>query len=248
LFEGQAKKSLPSMPALDTNLVSKVKQILTAEGKRSYSLNQMESLKSGYYPFAPSASLFESRQAIELRDSIMGGVVILSLIKIRVTSSAKLEDVILIAPFIDIDKGFEGTLQCFATRQITVGSDSKLHYPSSLTLIGGENDSSIVVQRNAIVKGMILIPGYLGVQDKGILKIEKGAIFQGSAYVNGAAQVDGTSSGNLIAYSMQVARNSVVYSDHVMDASIVGSVFSGVLPGSLSWTSGKEMLIAKWIR
>jgi len=246
LFEGEALKSDPEMPTLDTTLLYQLKQFLLPVGGSHYSLQPIELLRGGKYSFSP-CSYFFSEQSIELNDSIQGGLVVQSAMKIRVTAGSFLEDVILIAPLIDIDREFVGVIQCFATKQITVGSDSKLYYPSSLALMGGESDSTILIRRNALVQGLILIPGGKNIQDKGRLRLEPGARFQGTAYVNGATDNQGTTMGNLITFTMQVSKDDVVHSNHVMNGLISGTMESVPRAGSFSWLANEKAVVAKWV-
>ena len=66
--------------------------------------------------------------------TITGNVIITSADSLAVSSTAHLEDVIIIAPKVSFEKGFKGSVQVFANRSITVGSGARLEYPSVLYL------------------------------------------------------------------------------------------------------------------
>ena len=95
----------------------------------------------------------------------IGNIIIQSKIKIKVSASTVLKDVILIAPEIEIEATTKGVFQAIATENITVGKNCELKYPSALVILAEdsieENDSQenkkqhIFIDENTIVKGMV---------------------------------------------------------------------------------------------
>ncbi|MFP9119337.1 hypothetical protein ACLI08_16230 [Flavobacterium sp. RNTU_13] len=66
--------------------------------------------------------------------TVKGNVIISSPDSLSVSSSAHLEDVIIIAPKVSFEEGFEGSVQVFADYSITLGANAKLLYPSFLCI------------------------------------------------------------------------------------------------------------------
>jgi hypothetical protein len=250
LMEGDAKKSEPLLPELDTMLLHQVKLILLHQ-ESAYRLNSIDRIPTDtLISFENSkANYYYSNQSIELDDSISGNIIIHSGIKVRITAEASLLDVLIIAPDIDIDKGFKGSVQCFATRSIIVGAESKLQYPSSLVLIGDEQDSTIVINHDAVVEGIAVIKGHdQTIGSKGVLKMEKGSILHGMAYINGAADIQGSIWGHITSRTFQAKVAGAVYGNHLLNGEIDGTKRSKYMPGNLLWANTKQFVIAKWIQ
>lgn len=100
-----------------------------------------------------------SRGEIILGDIyIKGQIKILSDIKVTIKSSAQLKDVIIFAPDIEIQDGFTGALQVFATDSITVGEKCNLLYPSvlgAIRTIESKANSSVKIHENSNFAGEI---------------------------------------------------------------------------------------------
>jgi hypothetical protein len=249
LVEGEVKKSEALIPELDTTLISEIKYLF--KGKE----NAYRLLPADRIPTDTTISFDElgvnyyfTNQSIDISDSLAGNFIIHSSFKVRIESGARLAGVLIIAPEIDIDKGFHGSVQCFATRSIIVGAESKLKYPSALVLMGGEQDSTIVIDHDAIVEGLVVIQGHdRSIGSKGVFKINKHAVFHGMAYINGSADIQGAIWGHITARSFQANVSGAAYGNHLLNAEIDGTKRSKFMPGSLLWANMKQLTIAKWI-
>jgi|GEM_PF-1533776 len=247
--DGEIRKSEALMPLLDTTLLHAIR-VFFKGSPTGYTIDPLPDLPSNRaFPFTGKTTpYYFSNQSIDLSDSLAGNLIIQSAIKIRVTAEARLRDIILIAPNIDIDKGFTGNIQCFAERTLTVGAESYLKYPSALVLLGGERDSTIVIQHDARVQGVVVIPGHdRTLASRGVFKIEKKALFHGSAYVNGASDIQGSLWGQLVTRTTQVRIGETVYGNHLLDATISSVKRSPYMPASPLWNHTKTPVIAQWI-
>jgi hypothetical protein len=249
LISGEVRKSEADIPRIDTVLLHAAHSLL-AGGQKSYRINTLSQ-----FPFRQQFSfrgtdtnLYFSDQSIDVSDSIGGNLIVQSSIKIRVTGNARLNDVILIAPEIDIDKGFEGSVQCFATHSITIGSDCKLKYPSALVLLESEKDSLIVVGQNTLMEGIVVIPGIdQSISSDAKFTLMNKAVLHGMAYVNGEADIRGAIWGHITAKQFIAMSGSSEYRSHILDAEITDQKRSRSMPGSLLWANTNELTIAKWL-
>ncbi|TCP23314.1 hypothetical protein EV195_10938 [Tenacibaculum skagerrakense] len=108
--------------------------------------------------FKDETLLYKDYESITLQDiSLKGNIIIQSLRKIIVTKETDLQDIIIIAPEIEIQSGVKATFQAFATKRIQVGRNVALSYPSCLILnykaTKIEKDHHISVEPGATVKG-----------------------------------------------------------------------------------------------
>ncbi|WP_157594944.1 hypothetical protein [Psychroflexus tropicus] len=112
--------------------------------------------------FGKQAIVYYSEDEIYLNNSfIYGQVMIQSESAIVVDQTTNLEDVILIAPRIQIKDGFKGSVQCFSSDQITVERNVQLNYPSTL-FINPENAINknivpkIIIESNSRIEGSLV--------------------------------------------------------------------------------------------
>ena len=121
--------------------------------------------------FTKEALIYEDNNPIILENlSLHGHLLIVSKRSITVKASAKLQDVILIAPEITIESNTIGTFQAMASKKIIVESNVQLAYPSALVVLHkGESiinqsrntnqpkeESCIEIQKNTDIRGVVL--------------------------------------------------------------------------------------------
>ena len=126
--------------------------------------------------------------------------------------------------------------------------ESFLQFPSALVLIGKDNDSTIVIRRDAIVQGFAIIQGHSAtIGSKGTFKVENKGVFHGMAYINGSSDIQGELWGHLTTRSTQVKVESTVYGNYILDGEINALKRSPYLPATSLWGYSEEMKIAKWL-
>ena len=93
--------------------------------------------------------------------TLQGNIILVSKSKIQVEPSARLENVILIAPEVIINSNVRGSFQVFASERIRVKQDVALNYPTSLVLLKGEESKpntegipELQIDKNSIIKGI----------------------------------------------------------------------------------------------
>lgn len=248
-FEGKAYKSDAQMPMIDTVLLTEWSSVMQHRPS-AYNPQADEAmlLRSHFTFYDDKTNYWFSDQSIVLDNTLTGNLVIHSGVSIHITSAARLNNVIVMAPEIILDENVEASVQCMATKIIRVGRNSRLLYPSSLVLDGGENDSTIVMEQGATLQGIVLIPGSDRiVGSKASFRLEKGAVLHGMAYVNGAADISGSIFGHITAKRFQTTLDKVVYGNHLLDAVIDADKRSIYMPGTFVWGDSSHLIIAKWI-
>lgn len=93
--------------------------------------------------------------------TIKGNVIVKSSDSITVSATAKLEDIILIAPKIIFENNFQGSVQAFASQSITVGNNVKLNYPTVLYSSSHSitSHSEISIKEGSSIYGLIVMYG-----------------------------------------------------------------------------------------
>src|SRR5690606_33781370 len=95
-----------------------------------FDLNTLRSLEN---PFTEPTKVFYSISEIQLDNvKLTGHIIVHSQTKIVVSQTASLNDIVLIAPEIEIKDFVSGKFQAIATKIIDVGKQVQLDYPSAL--------------------------------------------------------------------------------------------------------------------
>ena len=128
-----------------------------------------------------------------LNQVVKGKVMVISSDFIRVSSNAELENVILKAPTVVFDKGFEGSVQVFARDSIIVGEDCYLKFPSTLVLKSPSKPNyspKITLEAGTRLAGNIILKqASFNLRSNGMVTINKGSLVNGTVYSEGYTQL-----------------------------------------------------------
>jgi cytoskeletal protein CcmA (bactofilin family) len=189
---------------------------------------------------------------------LTGNIIIQSSTKIKVSISALLTDVILIAPIIEIENSVKGNFQALATKQILVGENCELNYPTSL-IINEESISSsnqqnkvtdkinqIVVNENTTIKGIVaFLTNTKQTNYKPQILLEKNAIVSGEVYCEKNFELKGTVNGMIYTDSFVATQFGSVYINHIFNGTIIESNLPKQYSG-LQLPSTKNKVV-KWV-
>lgn len=190
------------------------------------------------FSFNETTALITSSDPILLTNKIEGNIIIHSTDSIVVSSNAQLKHLILLAPKIRFEEGFNGTVQAMATERIICEKGVKLNYPSALTVKEKESSKSeehgIFLQENSSVRGGILLLSEQPNFRRPIqLKILHGTV-AGFIYNQGETELQGEVIGSLYTNAFNLELGSI-YKNHLLDATIS----SKQLP--------KEFIMPNWL-
>ncbi|WP_298759139.1 hypothetical protein [uncultured Psychroserpens sp.] len=158
---------------------------------------------------------------------ITGHISIHSETKIIIEKSAKLTDVILIAPIIEIRDHVIGTFQAFATKQINVAKHVALDYPSALVLKKNitENNkkdtSAIFIDDFSTIKGHIISLGktFSNNYEPQII-INPSVLIKGIIYCEQNLELRGTVIGSVYTNNFIIKEAGSIYQNHLYNAKI----------------------------
>jgi hypothetical protein len=162
--------------------------------------------------------------------SITRNIIVKSDTLIRVSAFAKAENIILIAPHIEIADNVKASFQAFASKSITVGKRVNLTYPSALVFQEKENPvlttnqeelRGIVLEEGSTVSGSVI---HLGsprdTYQKALITIKENASVQGEVYSDHIVQLEGTVKGSVYTRQFAIATRGSIYKNHLFDATI----------------------------
>jgi hypothetical protein len=250
LIEGQTEKSEKSLPKLNEQWA----KIDVLEFYKTYDYTYMYELPfDSIFPFSESVIVYESPNSFSLSNQTLSGNLILcSQDSIYVRNTAELDNLLLIAPVIRVEKGFKGSLQLYATDRIEIEEDVVLQYPSSLYLqdkdknFRREFDAQIHLHKNSIVSGGIVItsesPDF---RSPVKLLIDEDVTVSGFVYNQGITQHQGQIWGTLYTKQFFLKTKSSSYINHLIDATIDRTMLPSffVLPSILETDKTQKVLI-----
>ncbi len=196
--------------------------------------------------------------ALDLRDiKLTGNLIIQSALAIRVHESAILTDVVLIAPTIEILDNVKGNFQVFASKEIKMGKNCNLSYPSGLTLYEKKRTNASVERKTeeyyrieigtgSEIRGTVV---FLSDNKENTYKsqilLEDGASILGEVYCDGNFELKGTVTGSVFTKAFIANQFGSVYQNHIYNGSILTSDFPNQFSG-LVFKDSKQT-VAKWL-
>lgn len=188
---------------------------------------------------------------------LSGHIKVISTSKISVDASSKLNDIILIAPIINIKAGTKGCFQAFAQTNLTIGKGSQLDYPSVVMLkekvvtsdslsTHQESNAKLQIKANSNIKGIVAFirdakPNNFNPQ----LIVESGTTINGEVYCNQNIELQGDVLGTVYASNFIVNQAGSIYQNHIYNASITVNDLPVEYSGLLFKNSKKS--ITKWL-
>lgn len=147
--------------------------------------------------------------------------------KVRIKSSCKISDIILIARYVTIESGFSGSLQIMATDTVEIGKGTYLHYPSGVYIHGDKNKAYLHINQDSQIEGYAIIEGNVEGGNGFIVDIhyrqEKGSQLSGLLFVDGIAHLEGTVLGAAYLKECYYLSGENMYSGLIYNAKIMRS-------------------------
>lgn len=206
--------------------------------------------------YTKSIAFHFSNGSISLRNiNLKGNIIIQSNSSITVDKSSVLEDIILIAPKVEISSGVEGNFQVFASKKITVQKKCKLKYPSALVLIDNDKidshskeNNAIFIDENTNVKGVVMYQNESKENTSNFnsqLILSKNATVTGEIYCNQNLEILGSVFGSVYTNNFITKQFGSTYVNHIYN----GVINSKKLPKQYCGLSidNSSLKVAKWV-
>ena len=241
LIHGEIKNSGPHLPELDAESLEMTLQ----------ALEMAEELIPGsdtvMIPFnEPSRLMY----ADELENkTVVGNVFLYDEGHLRIPANCHLQDVIVMAESIVVERGFKGSIQLLAKDSIRIENGCSLKYPSSIVLLDSDRpgNRSVILGENCRVAGTIVVNGGRHHNHLPILEMHKGGELIGDAYVEGFTQLQGRIIGSLFTRKFYLKTASSIYENHILNGEIMIND-KLTLPSGLRFAGNTQSgEIAKWL-
>lgn len=216
-------------------------------------LKQRQSFKNS---FLNPVQVILSNELIRLIDvQLTGNIIVQSKSKIMVDASSSLKDVVLIAPEIEVKNNVIGSFQAIASKEIIIGNNVILNYPSALVLkeaeeVGNAIDliaiqNKIIIGEDSTIKGVVLYMGAPKTNNYNVqVELKERSKIIGEVYCNQNLELKGTVYGTVYTNSFIARQFGSIYQNHIYNGTIsvneltekyVGLPFNNSKKGVLKW-------------
>lgn len=187
---------------------------------------QLEQLPTdSVFSFREATNIFSTTTPILLDlQTLEGNLIIRSFERIFVAQTAHLEHVILLAPEIEFEDGFEGTVQAIASRRIICNKDVFLKFPSALMLyednpVKGEQSTISILENSTVLGGILLVSEHPDFRNPLLFEMLYGTI-GGLVYNQGESDIRGKVLGSVFTNKLVAHVGGGAYGNHLVDAQI----------------------------
>ena len=172
--------------------------------------------------FDKTTKLIDLNGVTKLRNVVFkGNIILFSDNELQIDKTAKLNDVLVIAPKVKILSGLKGNIQIIAKELVEINEDVLLKYPSSIYVKNDTDSVNIVVNKNSKILGGIVIDGITQIgASKRLLIIREGAMVIGNIYCYGKTQFEGNLIGNIYTDRFNLKTASSNYENVILNATI----------------------------
>lgn len=222
LVEGKSSFSNQYLPQIELPTI----QFQSREATVSLS-----SFKTGtliYNDFdAPTLHIEVDKEELKRAFTFKGNIIITSKDTITLGPQLKFQDVIIQAPKVIVENDFNGSVQIFAQKAVSIGENSSFKYPSSVVVEGDGSfpRKSISIGRNSKIEGTLILNGSTSSNmTDDIVSIEEDAKVTGYVYCKGVLQLKGTVNGSVFTEKFVLKTKSGEYTNTLLDATIDSEV------------------------
>jgi cytoskeletal protein CcmA (bactofilin family) len=182
---------------------------------------------------------------------IQGKIILFSDSAITIKGNTKIEDAIIMAPEINIEDNFTGSVQLVANRIIKVGKHCKLNYPSSILLLKDSVNNYqglIEIADSSSISGFIFANAAKKDFYKNTVELKKGSLFEGVICVHGYLQTKGVIYGTLITDYFLYKSIISTYENTLVDVVADRTKLSPYFIGSAVIKNPGKLKVIKWLR
>lgn len=253
LVYGEVLKSDTSFPVVNEYLINLLYNNLKMTLDKTFQKEHANRIQDSVYnSFKNETQYFFINEANQISfQKIKGKVVLFSDSLIEIKAGAKLEDVIIMAPEINIADNFEGTVQLVANKVIALGRHCVLKYPSSLILLKDSVNNyqgKIEVGENSSVSGLLFANAAPADKYKNLVDFKKGASLEGTVFVHGFLQMEGKVYGTVLTDFFLYKSVVATYENSLVDAVIDRTKLSPYFISSTLIKIPGKLNIIKWLK
>ncbi|NRR91368.1 hypothetical protein HSX10_07310 [Winogradskyella undariae] len=257
LIYGQTKPS-SKLPNLFNETITQINtienEILKIEQEDFLILSDGKTYKNSF--LRPEQMVYSNSEIRLNRVRLIGNIIVQSKTKIVVESSSVLNDIVLIAPEIEVENYVKGNFQAIASESLVIGENVDLSYPSALVLnekmneqeklmSSGFNNKNLVINTNSNISGIVLYLGMPKTNNYNVqLELKENTVVIGEVYCNQNLELRGQVLGTVFANNFIVKQSGSIYQSHIYNGTInvdklpqqyIGFSFNNSKKGEVKW-------------
>lgn len=177
-----------------------------------------------------------------------GPVILWGAEEVTIGKDVILNGAMVIAPRIKVETTSSIQAQFIASKEIVIGSNVELAYPSALILTGdGEDSTKVVLSMGSRLEGDVLVhtPSN-GARSISLVLVDRESIVVGQVNTPGVVEIRGEVHGGVRCGGTIVHGRSAIYDDHLLDAVIDGTLRPVGQIGYFDETMGTSTRVIQW--
>ncbi len=182
--------------------------------------------------FSSHAQIYKQSGEVHLKNiELIGNIIIQSDSLIKIDNSANLKDILLVAPIIEINNNVTGNFQAIATKNIIVGENCNLLYPSVILLDENKIDTpekqftynnQIQINSNTSIKGIVaFLSTYTTSNFKPQIILENNSKVIGEVYCDKNFELRGIVFGSVYTNNFIALQFGSIYQNHIYNGNIL---------------------------
>lgn len=246
LVSGKSFRSEPVLP-IDTKVyLASLKSLFAETGAMPIDSLTQELVVS--FNVADKA-LFHSTSPIRLGNGqvLVGKMVVRSDKQITVSPTARLDGLILLAPKIVFEQGFQGTVQAFATDTLLIEEKVFLSYPSAVGVLQKKGGALLTVKPEASVEGVVFLLAKEKYDNMDLIWLQENTKVLGQVYGQGTVQHEGSIDGSLYAQKLYIKTHSSREEDYLYNGQINRERLPREYVGSAMLCGKGKRKIISWV-
>lgn len=245
------QESRSNLPVLSLSVKEEINRLLLPEqwNENAFQFEHKSIANSFFNPLYIIEINKETRlEHIEL----LGNIWIRATAPLTIAASAKIYDVIISAPRIKFEKGFNGRLQAFTSATLEVNENSKFHYPSVLW-VAKQNPTENNFNPHLRIGAGSEISGVIGftqkdlTENRGIdLVLEEKTQVYGRIYCNGFLSSSTRLVGSIYTEDIGFYYEGVLYRNHLIHGSLSNDIHH-TSSADLPFETSTNKKILQWL-
>lgn len=254
MTEGRISDSKPHLPAENHNTIASNIAYFTGQvspGDTLVDISLLLRSDTVRQSFYRKTLIMFSKQWVTLTGKVLqGNIRIISSKGVTISKSAQTDNIIIYAPKIEVEKGFTGNLQLFASDTIIINAGVTLLFPSLLAIPDTRNPKALIsIGKNCNIIGDL----FLTIKDEtknsmSECLLNTGSVITGRVYCGGRVELKGTVNGTIYTNRFILRTPGSIYENHLLDATINFNALPEYYSGSLIDESVVRYKMVKWLR
>jgi hypothetical protein len=251
LVNGNIKISKRTLPALNSIVINRINAALNDTAHRGMRLGG--STRRSFFDNAVTYNLTGSIAYLG-NISLQGKIILVSDTTVRIGRGAMLKDVIIFAPYIQVEEGFKGSCQLFARDSIVTGQGVVFEYPSAMGVMkraGAKSQSKIELGQKSSFSGILFTYESSRSELQTIITLGKNSHIKGEVYSTGFIKLDKPVriDGMVTCNRFIIRTQATLFENYLIDVSINRPARSKYYATSMLFTPDTMPgIVLKWLK